>query len=226
MQKISIMKVINLSEHNSILNDFLKQIRSVDIQNDKMRFRHNIERIGQIMAYEISKKLTYKDETVNTPFEAMTIPQIQNKIVLAAILRAAIPFHHGFLRFFDEAENVFISAYRQYGRNKNGNQEIQIVTEYLAAPSVEGKTLIIVDPMLATGMSLEVAYKAILERGMPSDVHIASVIASQAGIRYLKKNLPKNITLWCGAVDPILNDKKYIVPGLGDAGDLCYGSKL
>ncbi len=220
------MKVINLSEHNSILNDFLKQIRSVDIQNDKMRFRHNIERIGQIMAYEISKKLTYKDETVNTPFEAMTIPQIQNKIVLAAILRAAIPFHHGFLRFFDEAENVFISAYRQYGRNKNGNQEIQIVTEYLAAPSVEGKTLIIVDPMLATGMSLEVAYKAILERGMPSDVHIASVIASQAGIRYLKKNLPKNITLWCGAVDPILNDKKYIVPGLGDAGDLCYGSKL
>ncbi|MBQ2441531.1 MAG: uracil phosphoribosyltransferase [Paludibacteraceae bacterium] len=220
------MKVINLSEHNSILNDFLKQIRSVDIQNDKMRFRHNIERIGQIMAYEISKKLTYKDETVNTPFEAMTIPQIQNKIVLAAILRAAIPFHHGFLRFFDEAENVFISAYRQYGRNKNGNQEIQIVTEYLAAPSVEGKTLIIVDPMLATGMSLEVAYKAILERGMPSDVHIASVIASQAGIRYLKKNLPKNITLWCGAVDPILNEKKYIVPGLGDAGDLCYGSKL
>lgn len=220
------MKVINLSEHNSILNDFLKQIRSVDIQNDKMRFRHNIERIGQIMAYEISKKLTYKDETVNTPFEAITIPQIQNKIVLAAILRAAIPFHHGFLRFFDEAENVFISAYRQYGRNKNGNQEIQIVTEYLAAPSVEGKTLIIVDPMLATGMSLEVAYKAILERGMPSDVHIASVIASQAGIRYLKKNLPKNITLWCGAVDPILNDKKYIVPGLGDAGDLCYGSKL
>ena len=201
------MKVINLSEHNSILNDFLKQIRSVDIQNDKMRFRHNIE-------------------PVNTPFEAMTIPQIQNKIVLAAILRAAIPFHHGFLRFFDEAENVFISAYRQYGRNKNGNQEIQIVTEYLAAPSVEGKTLIIVDPMLATGMSLEVAYKAILERGMPSDVHIASVIASQAGIRYLKKNLPKNITLWCGAVDPILNEKKYIVPGLGDAGDLCYGSKL
>ncbi len=220
------MKVINLSEHNSILNDFLKQIRSVDIQNDKMRFRHNIERIGQVMAYEISKTLTYKDETINTPFEAMTIPQIQNKIVLAAILRAAIPFHHGFLRFFDEAENVFISAYRQYGRNKNGNQEIQIVTEYLAAPSVEGKTLIIVDPMLATGMSLEVAYKAILERGMPSDVHIASVIASQAGIRYLKKNLPKNITLWCGAVDPILNEKKYIVPGLGDAGDLCYGSKL
>lgn len=220
------MKVINLSEHNSVLNEFFRQIRSVDIQHDKMRFRRNIERLGELMGYEISKTLTYAPQTIQTPFESIDIPVIQNKIVLAAILRAALPFHQGFLHIFDDAENVFISAYRQYGRNINGKQEIEIITEYMAAPSIDDKTLIIVDPMLATGMSLEVAYKAILQHGTPSNVHLACVIATTQGIKYLKKNLPTDVTLWCGVIDPILNDKKYIVPGLGDAGDLCYGSKM
>ena len=215
------MKIINLSEQPSLLNQYLKELRSVDIQKDSMRFRRNVERIGEIMAMEISRQLTYTTEQVQTPLALATMMVPQDKVVLGTVLRAGLPLHQGFLNMFDHAENAFISAFR-----KENEGEIEIVSEYLAAPSIEGKTLILVDPMLATGLSMEVAYKALLSHGTPKKVHIACVFSTPQSIQYLSDNLPDETTLWCAVVDPVLNEKKYIVPGLGDAGDLCFGEKL
>lgn len=218
------MKVINLSEHHSVLNNFLREIRDVDIQKDRLRFRRNIERIGEVMAIELSKELDYISTDIQTPLAKTTVDTIHDPMVLATILRAGLPLHQGFLNIFDHAENAFLSAYRHEG--KDG--ELEIVAEYMAAPSIEGKTLIVVDPMLATGMSMEVGYLALLKHGTPRHTHLCCTIATPQAIDYLRKALndSEDVTLWCAAIDPVLNEKKYIVPGLGDAGDLCYGIKV
>lgn len=220
------MKVINLSEQPSLLNQYLKELRSVNIQKDSMRFRRNIERIGEIMAMEISRQLTYTIEEVQTPLAVARIQVPQDQVVLGTLLRAGLPMHQGFLNMFDHAENAFISAYRKETIGRRGEMQIEIVSEYLAAPNIEGKTLILVDPMLATGLSMEVAYKALLSHGTPKNVHVACLFGTPQAINYLSENMPDNVTLWCAVVDPMLNEKKYIVPGLGDAGDLCFGEKL
>ena len=218
------MKVINLSEQNSVLNQFLREIRDVNIQKDPLRFRRNIERIGEFMAMELSKTLNYEPVQVQTPLDVATVNTISDQLVLATILRAGMPLHHGFLNIFDRAENAFLSAYRRV--NKQG--ELEIVAEYMAAPSIDGKTLIVADPMLATGMSMEVGYLALLKHGQPVHTHLCCAIATPQSIEYMRKALndSPDVTLWCAAIDPVLNDKKYIVPGLGDAGDLCYGIKI
>ncbi len=220
------MKVINLSEHPSLLSRYLKEIRSVHIQKDSMRFRRNIERIGEVMAFEISKQLSFSEETIQTPLAQTSVFDFASPIVLATILRAGLPFHQGFLNMYDGAENAFLSAYRRMGRNRHGEEQLEIVSEYIAAPCLDGKTLLLVDPMLATGMSMEVAYKALLSHGTPMNTHVACVIGTQQALDYLEKNMPFETTVWCATIDPELNDKKYIVPGLGDAGDLCFGEKL
>jgi uracil phosphoribosyltransferase len=220
------MRVINLSEKPSLLNQYLKELRNVDVQKDSMRFRRNIEQIGEIMAVEISKDLTYAVEQVQTPLAVADMLVPQDQVVLGTLLRAGLPMHQGFLNMFDKAENAFISAYRKETMGSQGEMQIEIVSEYLAAPSIEGKTLILVDPMLATGLSMEVAYKALLNHGTPKNVHVACLFGTPQAINYLSDNMPENTTLWCAVVDPVLNEKKYIVPGLGDAGDLCFGPKL
>ena len=218
------MKVINLSEHRSVLNNFLREIRDVDIQKDRLRFRRNIERIGEVMAIELSKELDYISTDIQTPLAKTTVDTIHDPLVLATIQRAGLPLHQGFLNIFDHAENAFLSAYRREG--KDG--ELEIVAEYMAAPSIEGKTLIVVDPMLATGMSMEVGYLALLKHGTPRHTHLCCTIATPQAIDSVRKALNDrdDVTLWCAAIDPVLNEKKYIVPGLGDAGDLCYGIKV
>ena len=222
------MKVINLSEQNSVLNHFLREIRDVNIQKDPLRFRRNIERIGEFMAMELSKTLDYQPVEVQTPLATATVNTISEKLVLATILRAGMPLHQGFLNVFDRAENAFLSAYRRMGRNVHGEDQLEIVAEYLAAPAIEGKTLIIADPMLATGMSMEVSYLALLKHGKPRHTHLCCTIGTPQAIDYLCQALndSPDVTLWCAAIDPVLNEKKYIVPGLGDAGDLCFGEKL
>ena len=220
------MRVINLSEKPSLLNQYLKELRNVDVQKDSMRFRRNIERIGEIMAVEISKDLTYAVEQVQTPLAVADMLVPQDQVVLGTLLRAGLPMHQGFLNMFDKAENAFISAYRKETVGRRGETEIEIVSEYLAAPNIEGKTLILVDPMLATGLSMEVAYKALLSHGTPKHVHVACLFGTPQAINYLSENMPEDTTLWCAVIDPVLNEKKYIVPGLGDAGDLCFGEKL
>ena len=222
------MKVINLSEHNSVLNQFLREIRDVEIQKDPLRFRRNIERIGEVMAIEMSKELTYEPTEVQTPLAKATVNTIAEPLVLATILRAGMPLHHGFLNIFDRAENAFLSAYRRVGRNVHGEEQLEIVAEYMAAPAIDGKTLVVVDPMLATGMSMEVGYLALLRHGTPRHTHLCCTIGTPQAIDCLRKafNDSPDITLWCAAIDPVLNEKKYIVPGLGDAGDLCYGTKI
>ena len=218
------MKVINLSEHNSVLNQYLREIRDVEIQKDRLRFRCNIERIGEFMAIEVSKTLNYEHTDVQTPLGVAPVNTIADHLVLATILRAGLPLHQGFLNIFDNAENAFLSAYRRV----NDKGELEIVAEYMAAPAIDGKTLIVVDPMLATGMSMEVGYLALLRHGKPTHTHLCCAIATPKSIEYMRNALKDSddVTLWCAAVDPILNDKKYIVPGLGDAGDLCYGTKI
>ena len=218
------MKVINLSEHNSVLNQYLREIRDVEIQKDRLRFRRNIERIGEFMAIEVSKTLNYEHTDVQTPLGVAPVNAISDNLVLATILRAGLPLHQGFLNIFDNAENAFLSAYRRV----NDKGELEIVAEYMAAPAIDGKTLIVVDPMLATGMSMEVGYLALLRHGKPTHTHLCCAIATPKSIEYMRNALKDSddVTLWCAAVDPILNDKKYIVPGLGDAGDLCYGTKI
>ena len=218
------MKVINLSEHNSVLNHYLREIRDVNIQTDPLRFRRNIERIGEYMAIEVSKMLDFAPVEVQTPLAPATVNVISDQLVIATILRAGLPLHQGFLNVFDHADNAFLSAYRRV--NKEG--ELEIVAEYMAAPSIDGKTLIVADPMLATGMSMEVGYLALLRHGTPKHTHLCCTIGTPQAIDYLRKTLndSPDITLWCAAIDPILNEKKYIVPGLGDAGDLCYGTKI
>lgn len=222
------MKVINLSEHNSVLNQFLREIRDVDIQKDSLRFRRNIERIGEVMAMEVSKELNYEQIEIQTPLAKAQVNVISDQLVLATILRAGLPLHQGFLNIFDHAENAFLSAYRRMGRNVHGEEQLEIVAEYLAAPSIEGKTLLVVDPMLATGMSMEVGYLALLKHGTPKHTHLCCTIGTPQSVDYIRKALndSPDVTLWCAAIDPVLNEKKYIVPGLGDAGDLCYGEKL
>ncbi len=216
------MKIHDLSADNSLLNQYLKEIRSVDIQGDSMRFRRNLERMGEIAAYEISKTLIYREEHITTPLAETTVNTIREPIVIATILRAGLPFHQGFLSYLDGAENAFVSAYRQY----TSETDFYIHTEYIASPDLTDKTLIICDPMLATGASMEVAYQALLKKGTPAHVHLASVIATEQAIEYLQPLMPEDVTLWTIAIDPILNPHKYIVPGLGDAGDLAYGEKL
>ena len=199
------------------------ELRDVDIQGDPMRFRTNLERIGQIMAYEISKRLDYKETEVQTPLGKCECKEPADRVVLATILRAGLPFHHGFLSYYDLAENAFVSAYRRY---REKGDTFDIVVEYMATPSIEGKTLIIVDPMLATGSSMDLAYKALLQKGTPARIHVASVIASVQGVEYVKEHFPEDrTTVWCGAIDREINAHSYIVPGLGDAGDLAYGVK-
>ncbi|MDE7376877.1 MAG: uracil phosphoribosyltransferase [Muribaculaceae bacterium] len=200
----------------------LRERRSAAIQKDPMRFRRNLERAGEIMAYEISKTLDYKTVDVETPLATAHCQEIADQVVLATIFRAGLPFHQGFLSYFDHAENAFVSAYRKYKEK----EQFDVLIEYLATPSLDGKTLIICDPMLATGASMELSWRALLTKGTPAKLHIASVIASQQAVDYVASVFPADTTLWVGAIDPEINPHKYIVPGLGDAGDLAFGEKL
>jgi len=214
--------VHNLEEHHSIVNQFIAEIRDADIQKDSMRFRRNIERIGEVLSYELSKSLMYTTKKVQTPLGNKEIQCIKEQLVLCSILRAGIPLHQGVLNYFDNAENAFISAYR----NHSNNDDFEIITKYLASPSIEGKTVLLIDPMLATGKTLEVTYNAMKNYGTAQQIHILSVIGSTEGVNYIKKHFPENTHLWIAAIDNELNSKGYIIPGLGDAGDLAYGVKL
>ncbi|MBR2637789.1 MAG: uracil phosphoribosyltransferase [Bacteroidaceae bacterium] len=215
------MKIVDLSKCNSVLNSFVAELRDVNIQGDSMRFRRNVERIGEIMAYEISRELSYEEICIKTPLSNCIQSLPADKIVLATILRAGLPLHTGFHHIFDKAENAFVSAYRKY--IDDSHFDVQI--EYLATPHLDGKTLILVDTMLATGSSAELSYKALCTKGNPSKVILASVIASQYAVDYVRQHFPDDTILYCAAVDPLLNDHYYIIPGLGDAGDLCFGEK-
>lgn len=218
------MEIYNLSKQSSVLSQFVAEIRDVSVHGDPLRFRRNIERIGEIMAYEMSKSMKYQRKPVTTPLATTDCEYIEDELVLSTVLRAGIPFHQGFLEIFDRAGSAFVSAYRKY---KENHTSFDIHVEYLSSPSLEGKTLILVDPMLATGSSLEMAYKALLTKGEPARVFIASIISSKAGINAVKKAFPADkTTVWTAAIDPELNEHAYIVPGLGDAGDLAYGTKL
>lgn len=217
------MQLHIISKSNSVLNHFLAQIRDVSVQKDSMRFRKNVERIGEIMAYEVSKTLKYKNIDVQTPLGIKKTAIIADPIVLCSILRAGLALHTGFMAIFDEAENGFISAYRHH---YNQDDKFEILVEYQAAPSFKNKILILVDPMLATGQSIVAVLQKLGLDQNPKEIHIAVAIASPEGIEYLEKNLPDNCHLWIAAIDEKLNEKNYIVPGLGDAGDLAYGSKL
>lgn len=216
------MKVVDFALKPSIVNQYMAELRDVTVQTDMMRFRRNLERIGEIMAYEISKTIKYSEKDVQTPLDVAHCQVVGENIVLGTIFRAGLPFHQGFLNIFDKAQNAFVSAYRKYKEKEN----FDVFIEYIASPRLEGKTLILVDPMLATGASMELSYRALLTKGTPARIHIASVIASQAAIEYVKKTFPEDkTTVWVGAVDEHINDHSYIVPGLGDAGDLAYGIK-
>lgn len=217
------MTVHYISEQNSILNHFLTQLRDVHLQKDSMRFRKNIERIGEIMAYELSKKLEYKDITVQTPLGIKHTTKIAENIVLCSILRAGLALHQGFMNFFEDAENGFVSAYRHH---YNNDDEFDILVEYKATPTLTNKSLILIDPMLATGQSLVAVLNKLLIDHQPTQIHIAVVIAVPEGIKFLEENLPDNCHLWVASLDEKLNEKNYIIPGLGDAGDLAYGNKL
>ncbi|MFN8699663.1 MAG: uracil phosphoribosyltransferase [Flavobacteriales bacterium] len=210
-----------LSKSNSVFNHFIREIRDVSIQGDRMRFRKNLERIGEIMAYEVSKTLAYEPVEVTTPLGEASVNVLAEQPVICAILRAALPMHQGFLNYFDRAESAFAAAYRRH--HKGGDFEIEV--DYTSSPALDGKVLIIVDPMLATGSSIEMVYKQILRRGTPSAVHVASVIATNTGIAHVRSRLPEHTTIWAGAIDYELTAQAYIVPGLGDAGDLSYGRK-
>jgi len=212
-----------ISEQNSILNHFLAQIRDVSVQNDSMRFRKNIERIGEIMAYELSKTLPYINVEVQTPLGIKKTTALEDHVVLCSILRAGLALHTGFMNIFDNAENGFVSAYRHH---PNNDDYFDILVEYQAAPSFENKTLILIDPMLATGQSIVAVLNKLHLEQNPKEIHIAVVIAAPEGIAYLEEHLPVNCHLWVAALDEKLNEKNYIVPGLGDAGDLAYGVKL
>ena len=217
------MKNLNiLGAQNSLFNEFISEVRSAEVQVDSMRFRRNLERIGEIFAYEISKNMAYAEQEVVTPLGIANIPRLQEKPVLATILRAGLPLHQGMLNYFDHADNAFISAFRKY--YKDGTFEIQI--DYLSSPDLDEKTLILCDPMLATGQSLALAYEELMSKGDPLHTHIVSVIASRQGLDYVMSKLPTDCcTFWIGAVDEELTAHSYIVPGLGDAGDLAYGIK-
>ncbi|MCF8277710.1 MAG: uracil phosphoribosyltransferase [Flavobacteriales bacterium] len=211
-----------LGGHGSLFDQFIGELRNVDVQNDRMRFRRNLERIGELMAYEISKTLKWTNGSVTTPLGQADVPQLSAQPVVATILRAGLPLHQGILNYFDQADNCFISAYRM-NHKEDGTFDIKV--EYLSSPSVEGRTVILCDPMLATGGSMVLAFKALLRRGNPDHVHIVAAIASREGLEYCQRHLPKNCTIWIGGLDEELTAHSYIVPGLGDAGDLAYGAK-
>lgn len=211
-----------LGENNSLLNQFVSEIRDKEIQKDRLRFRRNFERVGEIFAYEISKLMPFKSLQIETPLGIANVPNLIHQPVLATILRAGLPLHNGLLNYFDNAENAFISAYRKYERDGS----FKIKFEHLSCPPIDNKTLIISDPMLATGASMVLSYNALLEKGTPLHTHIVTIIGSQQGLDYLTDNLPEGkYTIWAGAIDPELTNKSYIVPGLGDAGDLAFGIK-
>ena len=219
------MKIINFSEQNSIINQYMAEIRDTEYQKNRLLFRNNIMRIGEFEAFELSKTLAYAPKEVTTPLGVSAVNVPTDKIVLATIFRAGLPFHNGFLNVFDHAGNAFVSAYREY--KDAAHHEVGIHIEYLATPSIDEKNLIIADPMLATGGSMELGYKAFLTKGTPKQIHVCCVIASPEGIEHIKKTFPnEKTTIWCAAIDPGMNEHKYIVPGFGDAGDLCYGGKL
>ena len=220
------MNIVDFSKQKSVINQFVKELRDVNYQKNRLLFRANLARIGQMMAFEISKTLNYSKKDVKTPLGTAQVDTYDDEIVVATIFRAGLPFHQGFIDVFDNAGNAFVSAYRYY-KDKECEQ-VGIKIEYIATPDLNGKTLIIADPMLATGGSIELAYQALKTKGIPNHLHLCSVIASQKGVDYIKnafKDVP-NVSLWCAAVDETLNEHSYIVPGLGDAGDLAYGNKI
>ena len=216
------MKVINLSETSSIISNYVAQMRNITVQGNRGMFRGNLKKIGMLMAYEISKTLQYSPKTILTPLSECTVSTCDDRIVIGTVLRAGLALHEGFMQIFDEADAGFVAAYRK----EDGN-EIAIQLDYLACPSLDGCTFMLVDPMLATGKSFETAYKAYLNNGKPACLHIVAVVASEQGVAYLKDCFPSDdVTLWCAVIDPELNSLSYIVPGLGDCGDLCFGEKL
>lgn len=216
------MKIVNLGERNSVLNSFIAEMRDIKLQKDSLRFRTNLERVGEVFAYEVSKVLEYSDKDVTTPLGIANVATNDSKLVVATILRAGLPLHQGILNYFDRAESAFVAAYRKYDRG----DDYQINIEYCTVPSLSGKVLLLSDTMIATGASIEVAYNVLRERGgEPVHTHFICPIASIYAIEYLQKNLPDGTTLWTAAVDEELTSRSYIVPGLGDAGDLAYGEK-
>lgn len=218
------MNIIDFGQQNSVINQYMSELRDKSYQKNRLLFRNNIQRIGEMMAFELSKTLTYKPKTITTPLGSLDIPLPKDDLLIATVLRAGLPFHEGFLHVFDKAANGFVSAYRMYTNREH--TEVGIHTEYMASPSCKGKTLVIVDPMLATGGSMAASYEALVKTGTPKHVHICCVIATPEGLEVLKQTLPEEATVWCAAIDPGMNENKYIVPGFGDAGDLCYGEKL
>lgn len=214
--------IYELNKTNSIFGTFLAELRDVEIQKDSMRFRRNLERISEIMAYEVSKQLVYREETITTPLGQIEVSKLEKQPVIATILRAGLPMHQGFLNVFDRAENAFVSAYRKH----TTAEDFEVYVEYMASASVDGKTVIITDPMLATGSSMVLVYKALLKQGNPSQVFIAAAIAAPEAIAFIRKHLPDTVKIFIGAIDKELTAQSYIVPGLGDAGDLAYGEKV
>ena len=218
------MEIINLGKTPSILNQFIAELRDVHIQHDSLRFRRNIERIGEVMAYEISKRLRHEVKAIQTPLGIAPMSLPDERLVIGTIFRAGLPFHQGFLNIFDRANSAFVSAFRQYTDPEHQHFDIHI--EYIASPRLEGTTLLLVDPMLATGSSMELAYQALLTKGQPDHIHVVAIIASQQAVDYVEQLMPaERTTLWVAAIDPELNEHAYIVPGLGDAGDLAFGEK-
>lgn len=217
------MKVINFSEQNSVINNYIAELRDIDIQKNRAWFRQNLRRIGHAMAYEVSRTLSYSRKTVQTPLAPAEVNTIDDRIVIGTVLRAGLALHEGFLDVFNDADSAFVSAYRKEGRK----EDIEVFVEYIASPNLDGCTFFLVDPMLATGGSFNLAYQAYLTKGMPKNLHICAVIGCEEGVKRLQEIFPSDdVTLWIAAIDPVLNDTAYIVPGLGDAGDLCYGDKI
>lgn len=216
------VEVINLGEQNSVFNQFVMEIRNIETQKDSMRFRRNIERMGEVFAYEISKRLNYSTNTITTPLGECDIDLVSKQPVLATVLRAGLPLHQGLLNYFDKADNAFVSAYREH----LPPNDFEVKVEYLSGPDLKGRTLILCDPMLASGQSMLLSYEALLESyGNPDHVHIVSIISSAEGMEYVKKHVKSNVTIWTGAIDEEMTAQAYIIPGLGDAGDLSYGKK-
>ena len=222
--KYQMAQVFNFAEQNTVINRFMAELRDKNFQKNRLLFRHNVKRVGEMMAYELSKTLEYKPKTVTTPLGSLDIQLPKDDIVLATVLRAGLPFHEGFLHVFDDADNGFVSAFRMYLNREH--TEVGVYTEYIATQSVKNKTLIIVDPMLATGGSLAAAIESLLQSGKPKKIHLCCVIAAPEGIEVVKQALPEDATIWCAAIDQGMNEHKYIVPGFGDCGDLCYGEKM